>query len=335
MADSQTSQPASRFEDGLVDDPEGRAGDACLFCRLPLAGVVQRAACDLGEVQMRTQYPQRGPPTFPAPGRRLNPVTQRGKNFVRVLARLHESRAADRGRGAGPYPADVVQGVCLPRAQHDVPSVPSALVFGMQQQPRQLVDGAAGASDMAGDGRRDPVLVLGRVLTVRTQDQGPAVGGELAVTARRVAAGEVSEQNEIGCSLRQLVKAQSLAWVKRPSGRTCLVGAVWHCGAVPQGQRRHPGPLKPRVVSGTDLQSVPAKPPGWPSWRHSYAWLRCWRQASPSRLDRDRFRVLSAGSQPDPRRPTWADSEPDQRAIASDWLRAARFESGPNQSGFL
>jgi len=56
------------------------------------------------------------------------------------------------------------------------------------------------------------------------------------------------------------------------------------------------------VVSGTDLQSVPAMPPGSPSWRHSYAWSRYWRQASPSRLDRGRLRVLSAGSQPDQRR---------------------------------
>ena len=29
---------------------------------------------------------------------------------------------------------------------------------------------------------------------------------------------------------------------------------------------------KPRVVSGTDLQSVPAKPPGLHSWGHSYVW---------------------------------------------------------------
>src|SRR4051794_14660379 len=154
--------------------------------------------------------------------------------------------------------------------------------------------------------------VLGRALTVRAQDQGLAVRGELAVTARRVAAGEVPQQNEIACSWRQLVKTQSLAWVKWPSERTCLVGAVWHCGAVPQGQRRHPGPLKPRVVSGTDLQSVPAKPPEWPSWRPSSAWLRCWRQASPSRLERGRLRVPSAGSQPDQRRLTWADSDPNR-----------------------
>jgi hypothetical protein len=32
-----------------------------------------------------------------------------------------------------------------------------------------------------------------------------------------------------------------------------LVGAVWHGGVVSQGWGGHPGPLEPRVVSGTDL----------------------------------------------------------------------------------
>ncbi|WP_235614014.1 hypothetical protein [Streptomyces olivochromogenes] len=42
----------------------------------------------------------------------------------------------------------------------------AALVLGVQQQPRQLVGGAAGAGRVAGDGRGDPVPVLGRALAV-------------------------------------------------------------------------------------------------------------------------------------------------------------------------
>jgi len=56
------------------------------------------------------------------------------------------------------------------------------------------------------------------------------------------------------------------------SWRTSLTAGVrrwvaeWHSGAVSQGRGPTGGPLKPAVVSGTDLQSVPAKPPGCPSW---------------------------------------------------------------------
>lgn len=132
----------------------------------------------------------------------------------------------------------LVQGTCLPGAQRDVPACRPPSWSGVEQKSGQLVDGSAGAGNAAGDDRRNPVPVLGRAVTVRAQDQGPTVGGGLAVTARRIATGEVPEQNEIGCGRRQLVKAQSLAWMKWPSGRTCLGGAVWHCGAVPLGQRR-------------------------------------------------------------------------------------------------
>ncbi|MFP1624073.1 hypothetical protein ACLB9X_02380 [Streptomyces sp. 5K101] len=45
----------------------------------------------------------------------------------------------------------------------------SALVVGVQQQPDQLIDGSTGARDVAGDGRSDPVPVLGRALTVRAR----------------------------------------------------------------------------------------------------------------------------------------------------------------------
>jgi hypothetical protein len=37
------------------------------------------------------------------------------------------------------------------------------------------------------------------------------------------------------------------------------MGLLWHCGVASRKTWTPPGPLKPRVVSGTDLQSVPAK----------------------------------------------------------------------------
>ncbi|BBC36937.1 hypothetical protein SGFS_082310 [Streptomyces graminofaciens] len=94
----------------------------------------------------------------------------------------------------------------------------SAFVLGVQQELRQLADGAAGAGHVAGDGRRDPVAVLGRALAIRTQDHAPTVGAEPAVTAGGVAAGEVAEQDEIGRGGRQPVKTQSLARVNWSSG---------------------------------------------------------------------------------------------------------------------
>ncbi|MER5348386.1 hypothetical protein ABT030_50845 [Streptomyces mirabilis] len=82
--------------------------------------------------------------------------------------------------------------------------MPSPFVLGVQQELRELVSGSAGASHVAGDGRGDPVPVLGRVLAVCAQDHAPAVGAEPAVTARRVAAREVAEQDEIGRTRREL-----------------------------------------------------------------------------------------------------------------------------------
>lgn len=122
-----------------------------------------------------------------------------------------------------------------------------------------MVDGAADTSHMTGDGRGDPVPVLGRALVIRTQDQASAVGGEPAVTTGGVAAGEVAEEDEIGCRRRQVSEARGTGLVRVPLLGVRLVGAVWHGGVVSQRRGRHPGPLKPRVVSGTDLQSVPAK----------------------------------------------------------------------------
>ncbi|WP_326584668.1 hypothetical protein OG889_40555 [Streptomyces sp. NBC_00481] len=112
--------------------------------------------------------------------------------------------------------------------------MPSVFVLGVQQELRELVDGSAGTGDVAGDGCRDPVPMLGRALTVRAQDQGPAVGSELGVTARRVTAGEVPNQNEIACSWRQIVKAQSLACVNE-----CRGEPVWWvlCGTAESSRK--------------------------------------------------------------------------------------------------
>lgn len=259
---------------------------------------------------MCPQHPQRGPAPLPAPGRRLDPVPQRGQNLVRLLARLHDPRAGDRGRGAGPHPADVVQSTRLSGAHRDVPGVPTALMVGVEQQPAQLVDGSASAGDVASDGCRDPVPMLGRALTVLAQDHGPGVRAESAVASRRIPAGEVSEQNQVGRSRRQSVKPQSLARVKCPLVWVCLVGVVWHCGVVSQGRGHHPGPLKPRVVSGTDLQSVPSEASRMAVLEAFVCLAPHQRQTSPSRQSPS----------------VW---------LRAGWLRAARVESGSNQSGFL
>lgn len=290
---------------------------------------------------MGPQHAQCGPSPLAAPGCGLDPVPQRGENLVRLLTRIQDSRAGDRGRGAGPHPADVLQGTRLPGAQRNVPGVPTTLVVGVEQQLGQLVYGSAGAGDVAGDGRGDPVPVLGRALPVRPQDHGPGAGAEPAVTARRIAAGEVSEQNQISRSRRQPVKPQSLARVKCPSGWVCLVGVVWHCGVVSQGRGRHPGPLKPRVVSGFDLQSVPGEASRMAVLEAFVCLAPQRRQASPSRLDRDRFGAPPEESWPSDTTPTSADSEPNRgrlpltgseqlgsnrgriRAVSSDCLRSS------------
>ncbi|WP_329524265.1 hypothetical protein OG983_23440 [Streptomyces jietaisiensis] len=95
--------------------------------------------------------------------------------------------------------------------------MPTTLMVRVEQQLAQLIDGSASAGDVAGDGRRDPVPVLGRALTVFAQDHGSGVGAEPAVAARRVTAGEVSEQDKVSGGRKQPVKTQSLARVKCPS----------------------------------------------------------------------------------------------------------------------
>ncbi|UGY91092.1 hypothetical protein [Streptomyces gobiensis] len=88
----------------------------------------------------------------------------------------------------------------------------------------QLVDVAADTGDVAGDGRGDAVAVVSRALAILTQDEGSAVGVELAVAARRVAADEVPEQDEVGRSPRELMKSQEC----EASACDCLwLGFCW------------------------------------------------------------------------------------------------------------
>lgn len=152
--------------------------------------------------------------------------------------------------------------------------MPSAFVVGVQQELRELVDGAAGTGHVAGDGRGDPVPVLGRALAVRAQDHAPAVGAEPAVTAHCIAAREVAEQDQIGRSRRELGEALGAAAAGELSLGEWLVGAVCHGGVVSQGRGRRPGPLKPRVASGTDLPSVPGETSRFAVLEASCAWLR-------------------------------------------------------------
>ncbi|MDX2696773.1 hypothetical protein Sipo8835_03860 [Streptomyces ipomoeae] len=74
--------------------------------------------------------------------------------------------------------------------------MPAALVIRVHEQVCQLVDGAPGAGDVTGDGRGDPVAVLGHTLPIFAMDNPSAVI-ELAVATRRIPAGEVSEKNQI------------------------------------------------------------------------------------------------------------------------------------------
>ncbi|WP_306967435.1 hypothetical protein [Streptomyces afghaniensis] len=70
----------------------------------------------------------------------------------------------------------------------------AALVIRVHEQVCQLVDGAPDAGDVTGDGRSDPVAVLGHPLPIFAVDDPSAVI-ELAVATRRVPAGEVTEKN--------------------------------------------------------------------------------------------------------------------------------------------
>ncbi len=75
-----------------------------------------------------------------------------------------------------------------------------------------MVNGPADTGHMTGDGRGDPVPVLGRALVIGAQRHGPPVGGEPAATTGGVAAGEVSEEDETRLPPR--------AGVRGPRGRT-------------------------------------------------------------------------------------------------------------------
>ncbi|MGW4490557.1 hypothetical protein [Streptomyces sp. NPDC004376] len=66
----------------------------------------------------------------------------------------------------------------------------------MHEQVCQLIDGASDAGDVTGDGRGDPVAVLGHPLPICALDD-PSVVVEPAVAARCVSASEVSEKDQI------------------------------------------------------------------------------------------------------------------------------------------
>ncbi|WP_177246772.1 hypothetical protein [Actinacidiphila alni] len=76
--------------------------------------------------------------------------------------------------------------------------MPAAFVVGLQQQTQELVDGAMSARDVARNRRRDAMPVLGGALPVRSRYDRAAPCGEARVTTAGVAAGEVTEQDEIG-----------------------------------------------------------------------------------------------------------------------------------------
>ncbi|WP_344409062.1 hypothetical protein [Streptomyces viridochromogenes] len=73
----------------------------------------------------------------------------------------------------------------------------------MHEQTCELVDRAPGAGNVAGDGRGNPVAVLGHALSTLAMNDPPAAI-ELAVTAGRVTTGEVSEKDQISSSAREL-----------------------------------------------------------------------------------------------------------------------------------
>jgi len=183
-----------------------------------------------------------------------------------------------------------------------------------------MVDSATDTGHVAGDGRGDPVPVLGRALAIGAQDQAWAVGGEPAVTAGGVAAGEVPEEDEIGCRRRQVREARWVGRVGVPLLGVRVVGAVGHGGVVSQRRGRHPGPLKPRVVSGTDLQSVPVNA----SRIAVLGGIRMpgpeRRLASPSQLDRGRVRAPPEPHACDPHRPTQVPQRVVAEVAAPDCL---------------
>lgn len=61
-------------------------------------------------------------------------------------------------------------------------------------------DGSAGMGHVVKDGCHDPVPALGSVPTAPAEGRCAAVGSELAVAADRVAADEVTEQEEVSRS---------------------------------------------------------------------------------------------------------------------------------------
>ncbi|WP_258876673.1 hypothetical protein [Streptomyces sp. 2221.1] len=160
---------------------------------------MQTAASGLAEVEMSEKHSQGGASSLPTPRGDLYTGAKGCEILVGVLAGANLNSAVDRCAGAVPDSTDVREGACLPRAQRDVLRVLATLVIRVHQQLRQLVDSATDPGDVAGDGRGDPMAVLGHALPIFAKDH-PSVTIELAVAARRVPAGEVSEKDQISGS---------------------------------------------------------------------------------------------------------------------------------------
>jgi hypothetical protein len=189
--------------------------------------------------------------------------------------------------------------------------------------------------------------VVSRTLTAHAQDERVTVSAEPAVTARRVPVGEIPEQDQVGSSLGELVKSQGrdvsacvclwpcLGW------RRCLAAgvrrrvAVWHSGAVSQGRGRHPGPAKTAGGVRNRPPIGPAKPPGC-AVLEAFVHLapRGGRRPHHGSTEVNR-RTARGATGPDRHQSTRLAGSQVRGLLLSDWLRAARVESGSNQSALL
>jgi hypothetical protein len=92
---------------------------------------------------------------------------------VGILPGLNGRGVADGCTGVVPDPADVPDVACLPAAQRDVLRMPAAFVIRTHEQRDQLINGAASTGNVTGDGRSDPVAMLGNPLPIVAPDDFP------------------------------------------------------------------------------------------------------------------------------------------------------------------
>ncbi|MFK4184303.1 hypothetical protein ACI2L4_09815 [Streptomyces sparsogenes] len=96
--------------------------------------------------------------------------------------------------------------------------MPTTSMVGVHQQVRELRERSPGAGDVAGDGRCDPVTVLGCSLAVLTEFEGTALLAQFRVAAYGVPAGKVPVHDEVSRSLREPVQPH----VRWANGCDCL-----------------------------------------------------------------------------------------------------------------